>query len=240
MPAPALPLCTGDEQNAGAWLPKSHTGSDSEAPCCGINDQHFRRAHAACGREAMPMSQFRLVFRGRTDHLAHTGGFGCTCSGFDNRLVWRTTDCRLVEWDAARFCEAIGPRRLLFVGDSTVEQTASVLMNAVLWDARRRGQQGCQRQIFAASSDTLLGKAQGSMGRRRRGAHFGWYVRHLRPDVVIVSAGAHVYDSNSTSGGGEARFRQLLRVVWQQHQAHFPNVTLVWKTQQPGLSLIHI
>ena len=49
-------------------------------------------------------------------------------------LLWAPSRCRLRDFSAAAFCAALGDRTLLLVGDSTMQQLASVLMNGLAWE----------------------------------------------------------------------------------------------------------
>ena len=46
-------------------------------------------------------------------------------------MEWVPDDCRLPKSDASLFCELLGTRKMLLIGDSTMAQTATVLMNAI-------------------------------------------------------------------------------------------------------------
>lgn len=116
----------------------------------------------------------------------------------------------------------------MVIGDSTMQQTASVLMNMV-----RHGGGTCGGRVWLALSDTLVGA---SFGRRRdgragfnRGLRWVDYVAKHSPDVVVLSAGAHVY--------GDANFTGVLRTVAEEAAAlkrTRPGLRVLWKTQQPG------
>ena len=45
---------------------------------------------------------------------------------------WKPATCQLMQWDADLFCELLGARTLLLVGDSTMQQSASTLMSMVI------------------------------------------------------------------------------------------------------------
>ena len=116
----------------------------------------------------------------------------------------------------------------MMIGDSTVQQTASVLMNVV-----RLGGGTCGERVWLALSDTLVGV---SFGRRRdgragfnRGLRWTEYVAKHSPDVVVLAAGAHVY--------GDANFTGMLHTVAAEAEAMRrtrPGLKVLWKTQQPG------
>ena len=49
-------------------------------------------------------------------------------------MLWEPSGCRLRDFSASAFCTALGDRTLLLVGDSTMQQLASVLMNGLAWE----------------------------------------------------------------------------------------------------------
>jgi hypothetical protein len=84
-----------------------------------------------------------------------------------------------------------------------------------------------------AYSDTLI---DNSFGERNRGMarnkaptqKWSWSVRHLRPrpKYVVLSAGPHVSELEN--------FTTVLNEVAETHRQSFPNVELIWKTQNPA------
>ena len=135
------------------------------------------------------------------DRGAQTGGYACTCRGIKARhppsvLQWVPRSNRLHEWNATRFCEILAHRRLLFIGDSTQQQTASVLMSAVAWGYHtaaggtansrptRRLRGNCASQISFGKSDTLVGR---SLGRLNRGRPWHEWVAREEPAMSNLS-----------------------------------------------------
>ena len=161
------------------------------------------------------------------------------------RWVWRPTRCELPEWDAVRFCHALGPRRLLFIGDSTMHQLQGTL-KSLLYEgyARRRRQSNtvaatspfCGDNVFFSLSDTLVHHAFGS---GNRGSHWLEPLLRLEPDIVVVSAGAHLNPPENhlklfrTILGSVTRgWRKIKRRLVRPGRPWVP--TLLWKTQSPG------
>lgn len=220
----ALPLCRGDEQNAGSWAALSGPPAGTP-PCCGYHRAPSKQP-AVCAET----------------NLATVGGRACTCVGMRNvSYEWRPSRCRLHEWDARRFCQLLAGRRILFAGDSTMGQLAAVFQNFVAWgfaDDRPLGPRGggladsasnggatsCASQLVFGQADTLTHKA---LGRMNRGKSLGSLLRRLSPALAIVSAGPHVY--------GDANFEAVLRYTANASAYRmFGNTTVVWKTQGPA------
>ena len=92
--------------------------------------------------------------------MAHTGGHGCKCNAVratdaetPPRLVWKPL-LPQHQFDPLLACKLLGSQRLLLIGDSTIEQAASTIMNAL-------SPAGCQGQVWFAPGDTLIGKMLG-------------------------------------------------------------------------------
>lgn len=203
-------LCAGGEHAIGQWQHWRHTEAP---PCCG----NFALSAPACASKL----------------LAPMSANACSCSGMahDNRsYAWRPTHCRLTEWNGRRWCDLLGNRTVLFVGDSTMEQTAVVFRNFVAWSFRLNGTDvgggSCAAQHSFTHSDTVIGKR---MGRLNRGVSLGHAMTiqgaNAPPSLVVTSASAHIY--------GEANVDRVLDYVADIAARH-PNTTFVWKTSQPG------
>ena len=93
-------------------------------------------------------------------------------------------------------CELLGTRRVLLIGDSTMSQTASTLMN-VLFPV-------CATQIFYAPGDTLIAER---LGHLNRGKRWNEYVYDFEPDIVVVTAGAHIYPSTENNEDDDSQYQ---------------------------------
>ena len=131
------------------------------------------------------------------------------CRKFRDLHEWRPAGCRLVPWDTASFCALMGGRTMLWLGDSTMQEAASVVAAHAGWGAR-----GCRGQVHWARSDTL---SRTRYGANNAGGSWTKHVSRVKPDVVVLSAGAHIYgDDNfeqarhSTSGSSGTRDAPLL------------------------------
>lgn len=158
-----------------------------------------RTAHSEYGDAGGPLVPSRVW------PLAHIGGSACSCIGYIDRLVWQPERCRVAPFAGERLCRALGARRLLFVGDSTMQQLAAVVTNHVqwaFWSDRADRSLACADRLAYAPSDTLIGE---SLGRLNRGDALRSLLRSHDPDVLVVSAGAHVH--------GADRYALMLRTV---------------------------
>ena len=131
-----------------------------------------------------------------TPFLPTIGAISCACDYAlrnrtagrrpSERYTWQPHSCHMHAWSAEHFCKhALGQRRLLIVGDSTLLQFAWTLWNLV------RGV--CDDRIEFSGADTLVG---GCLGNRGFGSTFENIFRTrlpTPPDVVVLGAGAHVF-----------------------------------------------
>ena len=103
----------------------------------------------------------------------------------------------------------------------SISLVVATLSSATFLDGK-----GCQDQFFFISSDTLIGK---NFGRYNRGEPWVVSVKAFTPDIVILSAGPHIYNRSN--------FELMLNTVIEdakELRRLNPNIQLVWKTQQPG------
>ena len=249
-PMALRPSCsTASELLSGRWLPARSPPSAAERmPCCG---EETRQAnHPLCNRGQNSQAP---LWKGHAGQLSMMTGRGCTCRNFSSdTFQWSPSTCALPAFDARRFCAALGPERLLFIGDSTMAQTAQVTINMVAWQflrelpanlslARRAvlSAASCHTNLHFAYSDTLIDNNFGSKNRgmsrnKAPTQRWSWSVRHLRPKYVVLSAGPHVSEL--------ANFSYILNEVAEKHRESFPDVELIWKTQNPagcGATPIH-
>ena len=165
-------------------------------------------------------------FRGKKTFYQLMGGYECSCPGFVDRYTWQSQDIPM--FDPNQACHLLGRRKVLLMGDSTMRQTASFLINA-LFPA------GCQTQIIFRIADTLIYK---NLGAFNRGGHWKDIVLDSRPDIVIMSVGAHVKQQNGTDATTVYRsvVDEVLNGILEMKNSSsrfFRNITFVWKTQQP-------
>lgn len=162
----------------------------------------------------------------KTPHLYHgtpsqptTLGAKCPCFKFEDEYEWTSPSLPTL-FSPSKTCERLGNQTVLFIGDSTSQQAASTLMNALV-----RG--NCQTQVFSAMSDDLIGCHYG-MGRGKR---WGKWVEEVDADIVILSVGAHIAKYL------DHIYLDLIDKVLHEMEAMQqvkPNLKFVFKTQTPG------
>jgi hypothetical protein len=216
-PTPVAQICVDDDVCAddigGEWvLDKNKTFA---APvCCGWDKRHYEANPAQCGKRGMN----NTWYSGNPNYYQQIGGKACTCANFKDKYTWRSSQ-ELPDWEATETCRLLGNRTVLFIGDSSMQQFATILMNSIF-------PVGCQTQLRMALGDTLIHE---NMGAKNRGRHWLDAVALVKPDIVIMTAGAHVRN--------ETKFKMLIDTVTTQImelRKWDPKVTVVWKTQSPG------
>ena len=119
----------------------------------------------------------------------------------------------------------------MLMGDSTMEQAASTLMNAVIL-----GEGGCQERIVFEMGDTVIHRG---LGRMNRGSHWLDAVHRQDPDFVVLSAGAHITAESAYDHVVAEVLNQTRRLPAHLASRYAPAVPsrrlhVLWKTQAPG------
>ena len=206
LPPHGRPLAHHHEEG---WGP-----SRRHPPCCAWDDEE-RHLNDPVHCNASDWNS--EDYAGRPYSLAYSGGHSCSCASHNHTFHSR----HLPPWSAARFCAALGgQRRILMVGDSTMQQTASALMSLIAFTGGR-----CQTQIHFGMGDTLVGR---ELGVLNRGRPWTEWARRLAPgDVLVLSAGPHIMRPPSA-------FEAVLDEVLREHNASFGHLRLAWRSQFPG------
>ena len=227
-------LCnvTAGQHVQGGWQPKEP--SDRPAwPCCsgdyvGTKKGSYLENPCQCGAHLNPFNSepanVETVLTGRRDFYARSAHHACRCAATLTAAEWVPLQCYLPAWDSRSFCNALGNRTILLVGDSTMHQTATTLQNAAF--------PFCADQIHYGPSDTLIGIRAGHMNRGKRWLE---WVQRVRPDIAIVTAGAHIRPVQAFKGLLKEFLSQYRRARISQKEkgSHFPS-TVIWKTQNPA------
>jgi hypothetical protein len=174
-------------------------------------------------------------------------GSECSCAEPKSDYHWKPERCKVVPWSAKGFCKMLGLRTIMFIGDSTMLQTADVVYSSIA-----EGKGGCEQNILTGLSDTLIGSGGfGSFGHKVLGEEWTSYINESRPDIVVLGAGAKVFSGGTAlrKDGRKpmARYTVLIKkVIEDYNHLHDSSreggalytkekpLTLVWKTTNPG------
>ena len=208
----------------GQWVYTPNRTVHTHPGCCGHGLQNvtfdFLPSPIKCKR-----GHRTEAFRGKKDLYQLLGDYECKCPRFVDHFTWQSPD--LPSFDASRTCRLLGRRKVLLIGDSTMRQTTSFFINS-LFPA------GCQTQIIYRISDTLVHRKLGALNR---GHHWMDYVKDTRPDIVILSLGAHVRDVDGVNA--TTVYRSVVDevlddiLVMKNSSSRYRKTVFVWKTQQP-------
>jgi hypothetical protein len=216
-------LCTNNRHVSGAWVKKNLASATKSFFCCdATNDFNPPKQEQLCGNSSILES---ITFRGSTRYLTQVTASGCACDqAAGNRsqinkvdaYKWMPSYCMLLEWNATQFCDLLGNRTLLLVGDSTMQQAAGTLMSMLTTGAGK-----CVEQIVFGRSNDLW------KWPRYSNNLYDW-VEMIKPDIVIFSAGAHIHAHHS--------YLEVWRHVSEaiHRMRSWTNATLVWRTQHGG------
>ncbi|KAJ1388233.1 hypothetical protein B484DRAFT_440061, partial [Ochromonadaceae sp. CCMP2298] len=172
-------ICAEGEHVLGTWVNGSRTQKTYYS--CGWDHKDNLQNPTVCGWS--PRVDEQLMY-GHGTWLTQTGGHAYSCDKRDNtrntvtqreRYEWKPLTCDLLPWNATQFCELMGNRTFLFIGDSTMHQTAAGLMSQLTSDGAR-----CAPQLAVGRIDFL--------GPIDKPMHF---VNQVKPDVVFLNTGAH-------------------------------------------------
>jgi hypothetical protein len=205
----------------GQWDFQDRAAMKHTAPFCCDIESTYPLNHEFC--KCNISSDYRLEFRGLPDRLTSMGGRGCgsQCQRhFADEFRWNSTNLPI--WDATDFCTRLGDRRILMIGDSTMSQAATTLMNAAHVAQ-------CQTQMFFFLSDTLLNQEYGNLNR---GEHWlDLVANHSKrdDDIIVLTVGGHVLKQRDLSGVSDTVIQQMVELRKKR-----PGLQFVYKSQQPG------
>jgi hypothetical protein len=191
--------------------------------CCDPNHEYPGDRHFCQDRNSSSL-RHPSVFEGSNTGLAWMLGNGCEkkCRRtFRDKYVWKSPN--LPQWNPTEFCQLLGPyRRIIMIGDSTMSQAGATLMNAVHgW---------CQTQLVYFIVDTLINEEFGVLNR---GSHWLEIARNHSitrdGDIVVLTVGAHIVNMIDLYNVSDLVLQQITAMKVER-----PNLTILYKTQQPG------
>jgi hypothetical protein len=226
-----LPLCRGSEHINGYWKPTQ--AQNKSFICCESDDDDHTARSKYCGH-----IQHRRIFNltaldgnhRDAPFYMHAGEHSCICDAGQGRLsvskresyIWTPHSCRISDWGAHSFCRHLGSRSMVFIGDSTMYQTAVTVTNVLV-----AANATCIQQISYALSDTLVGKELGLFNRGKSMSEIVQTLQDTNSSIIVLSAGAHVFE------GFESLVAEVAQII-QQIRSSASGLPFVWRTQQPG------
>jgi len=213
----------GCEPLTGRWVHVGRNRTFHAPVCCGWDRGAFRRYPKECGyKKRKPIKGF---YRGSQANDVYTqmGGNACRDAKFFDEWEWQ--DPALLPFNSQRTCQKLANRTVLLLGDSTMLQTATTLMNAL-----KSG--GCAPQVMCQKADTLIFE---DLGRLNRGLYWMDAVRSIEPDIVIVNSCHHIARNAMDDYQRVLHQVQGDILAWNQNTSKRNKKTaFVWKTANPG------
>lgn len=212
--------CAAPLQGEWTWTPNKEFNNPI---CCPWDKSDFvgKVYPEICGKDYWPQNtqdfdqNAAQHYTGNPNLLAQAGGHGCLCRdsrNFTDQYTW--TSPKLTRpFNASYTCELLGKRRMLIIGDSTGQQLASTLMNALFHAP-------CVDQLRFVQSDFLLSR------KKERGYNITYILDRYQDsvDIVVWGVGPHIY----------GKFQETLQTVVPLILRQYPNLKFIYKTQQPG------
>ena len=245
-----MTLCTGSQYTSGSWVERIQNHSSENFPCCSNYEGRNMGEKRPFLEPVCLSNEFKPPYV--PDH-------GCLCQDYfylNNRTdfstdplkfhprsinyVWEPDNCVLSPWNASRFCELLGKRKILFAGDSTMSQTYYTMQAMIYFHFFK--DTDCQRNMIFEQSDRLVDRG----GRHAKGADIG--VGRGVPlievaekhsyvfDMLVISAGFHVHPSeyetskNVSDMSFAQHFFPLLRNEINHIYRKMPNLRVIYKT----------
>lgn len=235
----AFPKCSNNSHVEGRWARKTKNEFriGKSFFCCGI--PMYLDHPSECGVDNQDVNFYgkdHQTLAGKNHSLAFSSN-QCACENPNNlhgisdveKYKWVPKHCALTEWDATQFCDLLGNRTILFVGDSTMFQFSLSLMSMIATDTNRTSHyaKNCSPQLRFARSWYLTFKYNSNTEHEY--ATMEEYAVLFKPDILMMNVGAHLHDLGDLNFIWEG-----LIPAFASLRAKLPNIKLVWKTQAPG------
>jgi hypothetical protein len=223
--------CQNGLHVVGKWV--FNPNAKKSFPCCSYEKADYNWNKTLCGSSTMADASVSGLSMGTA--FNQLGGNACTCDRTLGRLEinpfqkysWTANYCSLVDFDAQYFCELLGPRRIIFIGDSTFLQTGATLMNLV------RSQHGnCLENILFAHANHLW--------QVDRQMNWIEIIEYHDPQIVVFGFGAHdksveqFMDDWTKSMKMLDEFMLKRTALIHDRKLSWLPIKMVFKTQNPG------
>jgi hypothetical protein len=236
------PFCVGNEYITGKWLYNNATDLKKSFVCCAYNHVEKFYVKDVCfpilpkfNKTMLPTPKYHYTpNQGSNEFFMFPEGDGCTCDMSQHtsysvtdreRYYWKPENCSLPQWNAKHFCQLLGSRNLLILGDSTGLQSFATLANMIT-----TGEGGCATQLrYDWSNDLQPNPPPACAVCGSNDIYTSITTRPVIPDIVVILYGAHVPNLDYFRSAWVTVDRQLR----QMHDLH-PNMKFIYKSQNPA------
>lgn len=219
--------CLLHEISSGKWVYQGNNITRKSFTCCewDYSDWKDPEITSQCGSKDFPSKE---TYRyGRLDFPVQVGAHSCVCDELQHtrltvsereKYTWVPRRCSLLAWNATAFCEQLGHRKIMFIGDSTVGQSAATLMNMIVSDEPKGlcGPQLLVHRLDMPSQSRELVAEQ---------------LYTFAPDIIVFNFGAHYHVVEEFRTEVE-EFLETFVASYRRNVAPRP-VHFVWKTHNP-------
>ena len=213
--------CSGTDYSDGEWVrEEENTQSDNFDECTDLEDA--ARNHLKVKIEGGNVEVNSKYCNNSIDHppLVMDNAWKCKMTFYywgetslsasnvtfypkSIKYKWNPSQCQLKDWNPADFCNLLNSRTVLFVGDSTVYQTAMTLKAMVYYHYASVGnlKESCHRNIYFEMSDRLVNRPKTNYGRGGGLTVFDAVSKHnFKVNFLILSTGYHVHPRDADVG----------------------------------------
>jgi hypothetical protein len=170
------------------------------------------------------------------------GGEGCHCDIHENtrlniskreKWIWQPIYCDLMEFNATEFCNVLGKRKLLLLGDSTMDQSG---VSLVLQLSKSR--QPCANQIIYGHCNHLKWYSNADFKNitpSKYDESVTYFMNKYDPDIVVFGAGAHYHALDEYELMLKTFASDFEDYISQVKPSKSKSLSVYWKTINPGV-----
>lgn len=129
----AVKYCLDNEYTVGKWIYNNDSSLTKNFICCQATNNDYMQPLCVPNLEKkgfVGSSEGYMLFHDDVCSCDREQGTRFKLSERE-RYQWSPSTCTLLEWDAAQFCEILGDRKILFLGDSSNGHSAITLVNMI-------------------------------------------------------------------------------------------------------------
>lgn len=223
-------ICKLSELGNGRWVP--HQPKSKSFVCCpsltspisskfpvSNNSEVVRQ----CGMQYLENNNLYE----RSDNVSlnlPTEGARCACDIMSGAIdtpsdlekwKWVPTTCDMMEWNPLQFCQLLGSRQMLFVGDSLMRDTITTVNNLLLHPYRL---EKCASQLHFAVVFNISNYAEYKVRTA--------ILQDIKPDIIMMNVGAHIHSRDLY----EEHIYHIMDLIDSFRRASSKPLAFIWKS----------
>ena len=191
-------LCNGEEYVNGKWVEDENLWQDSSQNflCCGYENFNNKNLSHVCkggllieDHGCTCMVHHLMKSKHFSQHYIGAQGIESDYRYEPNSVKyrWQPEKCELPKWNAYKFCNVLGKKKVLIIGDSTSNQMAAVTRNMIAQaNISDNSLYECTHKINFIFSDCLV-----TYENKRKGCGRGASIAN---DIIYEGSQGHFYD----------------------------------------------